>query len=137
MPGARLCSDQEWERAARGADSRRYPHGNALAASDACTLLAFANQRGLAVPCPVGTHPASRSVFGVDDLVGNVMEWTATSPADDPSQAIARSSRFFEEDNAFHWIANVGNCPTSTPVYVPGIRVCASFPLASSRAAVP
>jgi formylglycine-generating enzyme required for sulfatase activity len=29
-------------------------------------------------PRPVGTHPAGRSAWGVDDLVGNGWEWTET-----------------------------------------------------------
>src|SRR6202042_2953127 len=28
LPGARLCTDREWERAARGADDRRYMNGD-------------------------------------------------------------------------------------------------------------
>jgi formylglycine-generating enzyme required for sulfatase activity len=30
VPGARICTDSEWERAARGADEREFPHGNDL-----------------------------------------------------------------------------------------------------------
>src|SRR5262249_45269679 len=35
VSGARLCNEREWERAARGADDRRFPHGDALMTDDA------------------------------------------------------------------------------------------------------
>src|SRR5262249_59444970 len=78
LPGARLCRDREWERAARGADGRRYPHGDmdAPLPDDACTLFRGLERAG---PCPAGAHPASRSPFGVEDMTGNVWEWVADS----------------------------------------------------------
>jgi formylglycine-generating enzyme required for sulfatase activity len=76
VPGARLCRAVEWERAARGADGRRYPHGEVLRPRDASFGTTygplFRHVRG---HDEVGSFPASRSVFGVDDLVGNVWEW--------------------------------------------------------------
>ncbi|MGH9885720.1 MAG: SUMF1/EgtB/PvdO family nonheme iron enzyme, partial [bacterium] len=35
LPGARPCNEREWERAARGADDRRYPHADVLDPDDA------------------------------------------------------------------------------------------------------
>ena len=74
MPGARLCSELEWERAARGGDDRMFPHGDELRAEDANIDLTYGRVDSAYGPDAVGSHPASRSPFGVDDLAGNVLE---------------------------------------------------------------
>ena len=74
MPGARLCTELEWERAARGADDRLFPHGDELDADDANFDVTYGRVDSAYGPDVVGSHPASRSPFGVDDLAGNVFE---------------------------------------------------------------
>ncbi|MDP9391136.1 MAG: ergothioneine biosynthesis protein EgtB, partial [Actinomycetota bacterium] len=75
--GARLPTEEEWEKAATwdpmAGRRRRFPWGSAEPTA------ALANLDGAALrPAPVGAYPAGASAYGVEQLMGDVWEWTSS-----------------------------------------------------------
>jgi len=68
---ARLPDDAEWRCAAGAADRRRFPWGSELDPNRF-----NGKDAGIRATSPVGCFPGGASALGIEDLSGNVWEWT-------------------------------------------------------------
>jgi formylglycine-generating enzyme required for sulfatase activity len=125
VPGARFCTEYEWERAARGADGRSFAHGARLDPTDANFSATYGRVSSAFGPDPVGSYSHTTTPFGLYDTVGNAYEMTV--PQHKPDTMVVRGGAYFYDawgaraDNRFE----VGRIFRHSTL---GLRVCATWP---------
>ena len=119
--GARLCREEEWERAARGADGRSFPGGDSLSGDDANIDETYGREPLAFGPDPAGSHPRSNSPVGAVDMAGNVWELTI-SRAGTP---IIRGGSWYQGALTARSVNREPYEPTARALLI-GVRFCTS-----------
>jgi formylglycine-generating enzyme required for sulfatase activity len=127
LPGARLCNELEWTRAARGADDRRYPHGNGLENDDANIDMTYGIQRDARGPDAARAHPESVSPFGLFDMAGNAFEIVEPVTRDLDELLIRGGSWYYSSVSTS--VANRQSFKWKLRDARVGFRVCTTFPV--------
>lgn len=95
--GRRLPTEAEWEAAARTDMALKYPWGNQF---DPGAL--NIESSGLADTSPVDDYDHAANIFGMTDMLGNVMEWTADTQ---PPPFASRKNKLFNVAKGGAWNA--------------------------------
>jgi formylglycine-generating enzyme required for sulfatase activity len=128
-----LPSEAQWEKAARGEDGRIYPWGNG-----ADPNRANYGETGIGSTSAVGCFPGGASPYEIEELNGNVVEWTRTGWQEDyreyqldleaRDRAVVRGGAFYDNEGSVRCAYRRGRDPYRRGNHL-GFRVVCGAPI--------
>ena len=124
VPGARLCSDREWEKAARGAAGRTFTTGSRVAPDLANVDETYGQQASTFGPDEVGSHPESDTPYGAHDMQGNALEIVRSFRA--PDIFVGKGGSWYYDAPFSGRLSTAETVSPETRAPYLGLRVCSS-----------